>query len=37
LHLALEAPQSIFEGFPLLESDFRQTDYTPKLVLFGPG
>lgn len=37
LYLTLEAAQCIFEGFSLLESDFSQTDYTPKLVLFGPG
>jgi hypothetical protein len=32
LHLALEAPQRIFEGLSLLYPDFRQTNYTPKLV-----
>jgi len=32
LHLALEAAQRIFEGFSPLNSDFRQTNYTPKLV-----
>ena len=32
LHLGLEAAQRIFEGFTLLNSDFRQTYYTPKLV-----
>ena len=32
LHLALEPSQRIFEGFTLLNSDFRQTNYTPKLV-----
>jgi hypothetical protein len=37
LHLAFEAAQRILERFSLLESDFRQTDYTPKLVLFGRG
>jgi hypothetical protein len=36
LHLAFEAAQSVFEGFALLNSDFRQTLHTPKLVLFGP-
>ncbi len=32
LHLALETSQRIFKGFALLNSDFRQTHYTPKLV-----
>ena len=36
LHLTLEATKRIFEGFTLLNSYFRQTDYTPKLVPFGP-
>jgi hypothetical protein len=36
LHLALETPQRIFEGFSLLNSDFRQTNYTPKLVPLDP-
>jgi hypothetical protein len=36
LHLALEPPQRIFEGFPLLKSYFRQTNYTPKLVPLDP-
>jgi hypothetical protein len=33
LHLALKAAKSVFEGFSLLQSNFRQTRYTPKLVL----
>jgi hypothetical protein len=36
LHLALEAPQRIFEGLSLLYPDFRQTNYTPKLVPLDP-
>ncbi len=36
LHLTLEATKRVFEGFSLLDSDFCQTDYTPKLVPFGP-
>jgi len=32
LHLALKAPQCIFQRLTLLQSDFRQRDYTPKLV-----
>ncbi len=36
LHLALEPAQRILEGFSLLDSYFRQTNYTPKLVPFGP-
>jgi len=35
LHLALESPQCILEGFALLKSDLSQTNYTPKLVPFG--
>jgi|SRR5208282_4104818 len=30
LHLALETPQSVFEGFPLLQPNFRQTDTPPN-------
>jgi hypothetical protein len=30
LHLALEAAQSVFEGFTLLQSNFRQTDTPPN-------
>jgi len=30
LHFALEAAQSIFEGFTLLQSNFRQTDTPPN-------
>jgi hypothetical protein len=33
LHLALEAAESILEGFPLLKSYFCQNLYTPRLVL----
>ena len=36
LHLALETSQRVFEGFSLLNSDFRQTYYTPKLVPLDP-
>jgi hypothetical protein len=36
LHLALETSQRVFEGFALLNSDFRQTYYTPKLVPLDP-
>jgi hypothetical protein len=36
LHLALKTSQRIFEGFALLESDFRQPNYTPKLVPLDP-
>jgi hypothetical protein len=36
LHLAFESAQSVLEGLTLLNSDFRQTLHTPKLVLFGP-
>ena len=32
LHLALEAAESILEGFPLLKPYFCQTRYTPRLV-----
>ena len=32
LHLALEAAQCIFKGLALLQSDFCQRNYTPKLV-----
>ncbi len=32
LHLALETAQSIFEGLTLLQSNFRQSEYTPKPV-----
>ena len=30
LHFALETAQSVFEGFPLLQSNFRQTDTPPN-------
>jgi hypothetical protein len=30
LHLALKTPQCILEGLTLLQSDFRQRNYTPK-------
>jgi hypothetical protein len=30
LHLALEAAQSVLEGFPLLKSHFCQTDTPPN-------
>jgi len=30
LHLALEPPQRVFEGFPLLQSYFCQTDTPPN-------
>ncbi len=29
LHLAFKTPQSILEGFPLLQPNFRQTDTPP--------
>lgn len=32
LHFTLEAAQCVLEGFPLLQSNFRQTEYTPKPV-----
>jgi hypothetical protein len=35
LYLPLKAAQGIFEGFSLLQSDFCQLNYTPKLVLMG--
>ena len=30
LHFALESAQSVFEGFSLLQSNFRQTDTPPN-------
>jgi hypothetical protein len=30
LHLALEAAQSVFQGFTFLQSNFRQTDTPPN-------
>jgi hypothetical protein len=30
LHFALEAAQGVLEGFPLLQSNFRQTDTPPN-------
>jgi len=36
LHLTFEAAQCILEGLALLQSDFCQRNYTPRLVLFGP-
>lgn len=36
LHLAFEAPQRVFEGFTLLNANFSQLRYTPKLVPLGP-
>jgi hypothetical protein len=33
LHLALETAQSILKGFTLLQSNFRQSEHTPKPVL----
>src|ERR1700680_3795993 len=36
LHLALETAQGVFEGLTLLQSDFGQKRYTPKLVRVGP-
>jgi hypothetical protein len=36
LHFALKATQCILEGLALLESNFSQLNYTPKLVPFGP-
>jgi hypothetical protein len=36
LNLAFESAQRVLEGLTLLNSDFRQTLYTPKLVLIGP-
>ena len=35
LYLPLKAAQGIFEGFSLLQSDFCQLNYTPKLVQMG--
>jgi hypothetical protein len=35
LYLPLEPSQRVFEGFTLLQSNFRQRDYTPLLVLTG--
>jgi hypothetical protein len=35
LYLSLKATQGIFEGFSLLQSDFCQLNYTPKLVQMG--
>ena len=32
LHFALKAAQSILEGFTLLQSNFRQSEHTPKPV-----
>jgi hypothetical protein len=36
LNLAFKAAQRVLKGLTLLNSDFRQTLYTPKLVLIGP-
>jgi len=36
LYLPLKAAQGIFEGFSLLQSDFCQLNYTPRLVQMGP-
>ena len=36
LYLPFEAAKSILEGFSLLKPNFRQSDYTPLLVLTGP-
>jgi len=33
LHFALEAAKSVLEGFALLQPNFGQTRYTPRLVL----
>ena len=35
LHLTLKAPECVFEGFSLLQSDFCQRNDTPKPVLIG--
>lgn len=35
LDFALEPTQGIFEGLSLLDPDFCQTEYTPKLVRVG--
>jgi hypothetical protein len=35
LHLALKPPQSVFEGFSLLQSDFRQRNTPPNSSQFG--
>jgi len=35
LDFALEPTQGIFEGLSLLDSDFCQTEHTPKLVRVG--
>jgi hypothetical protein len=32
LHFALEAAQRVLEGFTLLQSNFRQTEHTPRPV-----
>jgi hypothetical protein len=34
LYLPLEATQGVFERFAFLQSDFCQTNYTPKPVLW---
>lgn len=36
LHFALETPQGILQRLTLLQSNFRQIRYTPKLVPLGP-
>ena len=36
LHLAFEAAQCIFQRLALLQSNFSQRNYTPRLVLIGP-
>jgi hypothetical protein len=36
LHLALEAAQRIFEGFSLLNPDFRQNELHPQTRPAGP-
>jgi len=35
LHLALKTPQSVFEGFSLLQSHFRQRNTPPNSSQFG--
>ena len=35
LDLAFKAPKGVFEGFALLNANFRQTGNTPKLVPYG--
>ena len=36
LHLTLKTAERVLKGLALLNSNFSQTNYTPKLVPFGP-